>query len=107
MTANIGGPGDRWVRKMNAREEKGCIINSGEDKNMVAQKMEAAIKRRKMQGGKGTFSLAIDATKVAQVLEVSHAHGAIIGEEYPQHLITIDGMDKIKVKELLDGKLEY
>ena len=68
--------------------------------------MEAAIKWRKMQGVKVTFSFVIDATKVAQLLEVSHTHGDIIGGEYPQHLIQIDGMDKIKVQELLDGKLE-
>ena len=68
--------------------------------------MEAAIKRRNMLGGKGTFSLAIDATKVAQVLEVSHAHGAINGGEHTQHMIPIDGMDNIKVQELWDGKLE-
>ena len=39
-------------------------------------------------------------------MEVSHAHGGIIGGEYPQHLITIDGMNKIKVQEILDGNLE-
>ena len=68
--------------------------------------MEAAIEWRKTKGGKGTFSLDIDATKVAQVLEVSHAHVAIIGGEHPKHLIPIDGMDKINVQELLDGNLE-
>ena len=68
--------------------------------------MEAAIKRRSMQGDKGKFSLSVYVTKVAQVLEVSHAHGAIIVGEYPHHLITIDGMDKIKVQDILDGKLE-
>ena len=59
-----------------------------------------------MQGDKGTFSLAIDATKVDQVLEVLHAHGAIIGGKHSHNLITIDGIDKIKVQDLLDGKLE-
>ena len=39
-------------------------------------------------------------------MEVSHAHEAIIGGEYPQKLIPIDGMDKIKVQDILDGKLE-
>ena len=39
-------------------------------------------------------------------MAVLHAHGAIIGGEYPQHLITIYGMDKIKVQELWGGKLE-
>ena len=68
--------------------------------------MEAAIEWRKMQGVKVTFSLVIDATKFAQLLEVSHTHVDIIGGEYPQHLIQIDGMDKINVQELLDGNLE-
>ena len=35
-----------------------------------------------------------------------HTHGSIIGREYPQYLIPIDGVDNIKVQELLDGKLE-
>ena len=68
--------------------------------------MEATIEQRNMQGGKGKFSLAIDATKVYQVLEVSHLYGAIIYREYPQHLIQIDVMDKIKIQEIFDGKLE-
>ena len=43
VSANIGGSGDRWVRKMNARDQKNCIINSGEENKKVAQRMEAAI----------------------------------------------------------------
>ena len=43
--------------------------------------LQAAIERKNMQGGKGKFSLAIDKTQVAQVLEVSHVNGAIIGGE--------------------------
>ena len=106
VSANIGGLGDRWVRKMSPRERKDCITNSGEESKKVEQMMEAAIKRRNIQGGKGTFSIAIDATEIAQFLEVSHAHADIIGGEYPYNLIPIDGMNKIKVQELLDGKLE-
>ena len=26
VSANLGGPGDRWVRKINAKEQKDCII---------------------------------------------------------------------------------
>ena len=81
ISVNIGGPGDLWVRKMNNREQKDCITDRSEENNKVMQRMEASIERRKMQVGKGTFSLAIYATKVNQVLEVPHAHGAIIGRE--------------------------
>ena len=52
---NIGVPGERWVRKMNARDRKDCIIVSGEENKKVDQSMETSIERRKMQGGKGTY----------------------------------------------------
>ena len=29
VSKNIGGTGGRWFRKMNAREQKDCIIDSG------------------------------------------------------------------------------
>ena len=59
VSENIGGPGYRWVRKMNARNQKNCIINSGEEKKKVAQRMEAATERRNMQGRKGNFLLLL------------------------------------------------
>ena len=37
---------------MNAREKKDCITNNGEYNKKVEERMEAAIKWRKMQGGK-------------------------------------------------------
>ena len=64
-------------------DQKYCIIDSGEENKKLVQRMDVVIEWRNIQGDKGTFSLAIDATKVAQVLEVSHAHGAIIGEYTP------------------------
>ena len=43
VSANIIGPGYRWAREINARERKDCIIDISEDKNKVAQRMEADI----------------------------------------------------------------
>ena len=64
VSANLGGPGARWVRKMNAKDRKYCIIDGGEKNDKVKQRMVEAILRRKKQGGQETFSLAIGATKV-------------------------------------------
>ena len=50
----------------------GVGIKRGKENNKAAQRMEAAIKHKNMEGGKRKISLAIDATKVAQVLEVLH-----------------------------------
>ena len=72
MSENIGGPGDQCIGNINDREQNDCTINSSEEKKKVAQRMEDAIKQKNMQYVKGTFSIAIDGTKVAQVLEVSH-----------------------------------
>ena len=46
--------------------------------------MRAAIERRSNNGGAAVpFSLAIDATKVPQVLEASQGYKAIVGGEHP------------------------
>ena len=50
------------------------------------------------------FSLSIDATKVPQVIEASTGYKAIIGGEYPNHLIDIKGKSKEEVDAILDGK---
>ena len=80
MSANIGGPGERWVRRVNARERSDCIIDSGDDGEKVVSRMKQAIDRRKNSGMCTAFSLAIDATKVAKVLKVSSDHGKYLGE---------------------------
>ena len=64
VSANLGGPGTRWVRKINSKYRKDCIIDGGEKNDKVKQRMAESILRRKKQGGQGTFYLAIDATKV-------------------------------------------
>ena len=48
VSANIGGPGYLWVRKMDASEQKGCIIYSGEENKKVSQRMESDTKQRKV-----------------------------------------------------------
>ena len=66
--------------------------------------MTQAIWRRKKDGLPSSFSLAIDATKNAKVLEVSHAHGKVIGGAHPHHLVDIEGRTKRDVQDILDGK---
>jgi len=67
--------------------------------------MEAAILRRKTSDGTPVaFALAIDATKVPQVVETSLGYKAIIGGEHPNHLIDVSGKDKDAIKLILEGK---
>ena len=75
VSANLGCPGNRWVRKVNARKREDCMIASGNNGEHITERMTQTIERRKKDGLPPAFSLAIDATKNTKVLEVSHAHG--------------------------------
>ena len=55
VSVNLGGPLDRWARKINTKEQKDCTIESGEENKKVEQRMETAIEQRKKQGAKVTF----------------------------------------------------
>jgi len=105
LSANLSGPSARWMKKLNARDRDACILECGEDNEKVSSWMGEAIDCRKPKdGGSPPFHLAMDATKVPQVLEASYGHKAIIGGEYPNHLIDIDGKSKEEVRAILDGK---
>ena len=98
------GPSTRWMKTLNARERKDCILNSGNNDERVKERMNEAIKRRTVGGVSPSFSLAIDATKVSPVLENSSGYMAITGAEHPNELIDIRGLSKEDVREILDGK---
>ena len=91
------------MRRVNTRERKDCIIDSGDNRRLIAKRMTQAIKRRKKNRLSTVFHLAIDATKNAKVLEVSHAHRKIIGGAHPNRLIDIEGRTKTDVQKILDG----
>ena len=66
--------------------------------------MEAAISLwKEVFGNQILFSLAIDATKVPQLLEMSQRYKSIIGGEYPHHMINIESKTKAEIKVLLEG----
>ena len=56
-----------------------------------------------MFGKQVPFSLVIDATKLPQLLELSHRYKSTIGNEYPNHMIEMEGKTKCQINLLLDG----
>ena len=68
---------------------------------MVARMMDA-VKRRSPDGRQLSFSLAIDATKVCSVLDISTAFKAIMGAPYPLHMISTVELKKGEIKDILD-----
>ena len=71
------------MRKLEARDRLTCILDSGtEDDQHVKDRLVTAIRARLRADEKPVaFSLAVDATKVSQILEVSSGYKAIVGEE--------------------------
>lgn len=105
MSANLGGPSNRWLQRLDAREREDCIFTCGKDDRKIVERMAMAIKRRTSPDGQvPSFGLAIDATKVSQVIEVSSEHKAIFGAEHPNEVIDIGGLSKDDVRKILDGK---
>ena len=80
VSGNLNGPSDQWIRKLNAADTYDCIIETGDYLEKIVGRMEAAINIRKDVFGKQVpFSLAIDTTKVPQVLEMSQRYKAVLG----------------------------
>ena len=105
LSATLGGPSDRYLRSLDSRERDSCILDSGTDGSDLAKRIDAAIERRLNNGGAPlAFGIAIDATKVAQNLEVSSGFGAILGGEHPLQFIRIQDKTKEDVTNILDGK---
>ena len=102
LSANLRGPSKRYMRSLNSRDRDPCVLDSGENDSLVIKRMVEAINRRP----KCSFSLAIDATKVARLVELARGYGAILGGEYPQHIISIEGMKEEKVKMIMDSTKE-
>jgi hypothetical protein len=105
LSANLGGPSERYLKSLNAHERDSCILDSGKDTTDLAKRIDTTIERRSNNGcGTVTFGISIDATKVAKSLEVSSGFQAITGGNYPKHFIDIKGMIKDQVMMILDGK---
>ena len=104
VSANLNGPSARWLRKVNSHDRTGSILECGESNSAVVQRVGDAITRHHVDGEDDSFSIAIDATKCVQNLEVSSGYGAVLGGEHPKHFIPFGGMSKDEVKAILDGK---
>eukprot|EP00957_Ditylum_brightwellii_P161422 12290693-Ditylum_brightwellii.AAC.1 len=48
------------------------------------------------------FALGIDATKAATLVELASGYVAILGGEYPNHIISIKGITKEEAKMIMD-----
>ncbi len=69
---------------------------------MLKHMLNAVNKRLPNVNSIESFSIAIDATKVPQLLEISTAFKAIMGAAHPHHLISTIDLDSTTIKHILD-----
>ena len=105
LSANLYGPSDRWLRRLDAKDRDGCILDADDAGAKTGARIEAGVERRSNNNGSSlAFSMAIDATKVPEVLELSSGYKALVGAAHPKQLIDISGKSKDNVRLILDGK---
>jgi hypothetical protein len=101
--ANLGSaPSKRWMRILNAQERVACAYEC-QPSDMLKHMLNEVNKRLPTNiNGIVSFSIAIDATKVLQLLEISTAFKAIMGGAHPHHLISTIDLDSTTIKHILD-----
>jgi hypothetical protein len=100
VSANLQGPGKRWMQKLNSRDRMSCILD--DDHSIVVERMKNAVEKRAIDDHTPVvFSLAIDATKVAKVCEVSSTYKAIIGGAHPKHMVNFDNLSEDDIAAIL------
>jgi hypothetical protein len=98
---------------LNAREREWHIcVYECQQSDLQKQMLDAVYKRLGAQDpdtkqptsihGTVSFSIAFDATKVLQLLEVSTAFKAIMGGAHPHHRIFTIDLDSTTIKKILD-----
>jgi hypothetical protein len=102
--ANLGStPSKRWMRALNARERVACVYEC-QQSDMQKQMLDAINKRlvAKQTTSTTSFSIAIDATKVPQLLEISTAFKTIMGGAHPHHMLSTIDLDSPTIKNIFD-----
>ncbi len=88
--------------KLNARERVACVYER-QPIDMLKHMLNAVNKRLPTIINRVvSFSIAIDATSVPQLLEISTAFKAIMGGAHPHHLISRIDLDSTTIKHILD-----
>ena len=101
-SANMLGPCLRHMQRINRRLRDECYVVH--DVATVTRRIDQLITKvfGESQPQMPIFSFAIDATRVPKCLQVSTAHGYILGAAYPDHLIPIPKKEDDIAKILLD-----
>jgi hypothetical protein len=91
------------MRALNERERVACVYEC-QQSDMQKQMLDAINKRlvAKQTTTTTSFSIAIDATKVPQLLDISTTFKAIMGGAHPHHMISTIDLDSSTIKNILD-----
>lgn len=100
VAVNLGSaPSKRWMQVLNARDRAGTSCTY--DETGMASRIRRAIKIRQLDNCRISYSLAIDATKVSEVIDISSSHRAIMGGAYPDHMVSTLDKDKDTIHKIV------
>ena len=102
VSANLLGPCLRSIQRRNARDSIVPFINhTPED---IKKALDNFIKITLKNVKKPVFSVAIDATKVPELISVSARYKALVGRSAPNHFINIrDGTTADELQKLIES----
>ena len=102
VSTNVRGAGQRWLSRLNTSEVHDCIFDVTHEV-LVERTKKAAEASTFGPGVPVNFSLAIDATNLEKVLEVSASHKEIIGGAPPKYVFDISDLPKDDVNTVITG----
>ena len=98
-----GAPSKRWMHVINSMERAGMSHIYMEGVSDIVTHMESAINKWKIDSQhRILFSLAIDAIKVAEGIDISSSSKSIIRNAYPHQLISTIDKDSELTKKIVD-----
>ena len=100
VSANLFGPTNRWIQKINSKEDIPSILE--DNKTTVLKRICDIVKKNQDITGKKTIvSLAVDATKVAPALQLDSTRRKIVGGIFPNHQLDISEMTSEDIQNTL------
>ena len=101
VSANLFGPSKRYIQKINSKEDIPSVI-LGSRPDIIKAITDVILTYQAALRSKVSVSLAVDATKLAQALQVDSSSQTIVGGCFPLHRIDISSLSSDEVKSILN-----
>ena len=103
VSGNLAGVSLRWMKHLTAKKRPPPFIHVSDDD--LVQRITSHVSKIRASGGnpkrRVALSIGIDATALVPTFQVAPSHGAIVGGQHPNDMLSIVDKSPEQVKELL------